>query len=494
MKKIYFILFCTVASYSQTQIGSDIDGEAAGDISGYSVSLSSDGNVLAIGGIYNDGNGANSGHVRVYSNNSGVWTQIGSDIDGEAANDASGYSVSLSSDGNIVAIGGYANDGNNGNSPNTGHVRVFQNLAGVWTQIGSDIDGEINGDLSGCSVSLSDDGTVIAIGALSNDTNGSASGNVRVFKNISNVWTQIGGNINGEAALDFSGGNVSLSNDGTVVAIGAYRNDGVNGVDSGHVRVYQNIANSWIQIGADIDGEATNDSSGYSISLSGDGSIVAIGAYYNGGATNSPGSGHVRVYKNLSNVWTQVGLDIYGEGNGDHFGESVSLSNDGNVLVVGAVYNDENGSDSGHVRVYQNISGAWTQIGLDMDGEGIGDNFGISLSLSGDGSTVAIGATNNDANGSESGHVRVFDISPVLSSDSFVLSHFSIYPNPVSEIATITLQDDLELKSINIYNSLGQFIKSEKNSTIDVRNLSKGNYFFEVNTNKGKATKAIIIE
>lgn len=493
MKKIYFILLCTVASYSQTQIGSDIDGEAAGDISGYSVSLSSDGNVLAIGGIYNDGNGANSGHVRVYSNNSGVWTQIGSDIDGEAANDASGYSVSLSSDGNIVAIGGYANDGNNGNFPNTGHVRVFQNLAGTWTQIGSDIDGEFISDLSGCSVSLSDDGTIIAIGALSNDANGSASGNVRVFKNISNVWTQIGGNINGEAALDFSGGNVSLSNDGTVVAIGAYRNDGVNGVDSGHVRVYQNIANTWIQIGADIDGEATNDSSGYSISLSGDGSIVAIGAYYNGGATNSPGSGHVRVYKNISNVWTQVGLDIYGE-IGDYFGTSVSLSNDGNVLVVGAVYNDVNGSDSGQVRVYQNILGTWTQIGLNINGEGIGDNFGTSLSLSGDGSTVAIGATNNDANGSESGHVRVFDISPVLSSDSFVLSHFSIYPNPVSEIVTITLQDDLELKSINIYNALGQFIKSEKNSTIDVRNLSKGNYFIEVNTNKGKATKAIIIE
>lgn len=494
MKKIYFILLCTVASYSQTQIGSDIDGETAGDISGYSVSLSSNGNVLAIGAIYNDGNGPNSGHVRVYGNNAGVWTQIGSDIDGEAANDACGYSVSLSSDGNIVAIGSYANDGNNGNLPNAGHVRVFQNLSGVWTQIGSNIDGVLNGDLSGCSVSLSDDGTVLAIGALSNDGNGSASGNVRVFKNISNVWTQIGGNINGESALDFSGVSTSLSNDGTIVAIGAYRNDGVNGVDSGHVRVYQNIANNWIQIGTDIDGEATNDSSGYNISLSGDGSIVAIGAYFNGGATNSAGSGHVRVYKNLSNVWTQVGLDIYGEGNGDHFGESVSLSNDGNVLVVGSPLNDGNGPNAGLVRVYQNISGAWTQIGFDLDGEGIDDNFGFSVSISSDGSTIAIGATNNDTNGPDAGHVRVFNISSILSSDSYVLTHFSIYPNPVSEIATITLQDDLELKLINIYNSLGQFIKSEKNSRIDVRNLSKGNYFFEVNTNKGKATKAIIIE
>ena len=143
MRKIYFLLLCTVASYSQTQIGTDIDGEAAADISGYSVSLSSDGNVLAIGGIYNDGNGTSSGHVRVYSTNSGVWTQIGADIDGESANDSSGFGLSLSADGSTVAIGAYLNDGNGTDS---GHVRVYKNIADVWTQIGADIDGEAAGN------------------------------------------------------------------------------------------------------------------------------------------------------------------------------------------------------------------------------------------------------------------------------------------------------------------------------------------------------------
>ena len=51
---------------SWSQLGADIDGEAAGDYSGYSVSLSSDGTIVAIGAPYNDGNGSNSGHVRVY--------------------------------------------------------------------------------------------------------------------------------------------------------------------------------------------------------------------------------------------------------------------------------------------------------------------------------------------------------------------------------------------------------------------------------------------
>ena len=86
-------------------IGSAIQGEAAADRSGNSLSMSSDGSIVAIGGYLNDGNGSNSGHVRVYQNVSGTWTQIGSDIDGEASSDESGTSVSLSSDGSVVAIG-----------------------------------------------------------------------------------------------------------------------------------------------------------------------------------------------------------------------------------------------------------------------------------------------------------------------------------------------------------------------------------------------------
>jgi hypothetical protein len=88
-------------------IGADIDGEAANDYSGHSVSLSSDGTTVAIGAMGNDGNGDASGHVRIHAWNSttSAWEQQGADIDGEAANDQSGWSVSLSSDGTTVAIG-----------------------------------------------------------------------------------------------------------------------------------------------------------------------------------------------------------------------------------------------------------------------------------------------------------------------------------------------------------------------------------------------------
>ena len=78
------------------QIGEDIDGEAFENLSGYAVSLSADGSVLAIGAPINDGNGNRSGHVRIYHNSNGSWEQIGEDIDGESAYDCSGHSVSLS--------------------------------------------------------------------------------------------------------------------------------------------------------------------------------------------------------------------------------------------------------------------------------------------------------------------------------------------------------------------------------------------------------------
>jgi hypothetical protein len=389
-------------------IGSDIDAEAAGDQYGSSVSLSSDGSTVAIGAWGNDGNGTSAGHVRVYKNISGTWTQQGADIDGEAAGDRSGSSVSLSSDGSIVAIGAIYNDGN---GTAAGHVRVYKytSSTSTWTQVGADIDGEAAGDESGNSSSLSSDGSIVAIGAYKNDGTGTDAGHVRVYKYTSSTstWTQVGADIDGEAAGDQSGWSVSLSSDGSNVAIGARYNDGT-GSDAGHVRVYKytSSTSNWTQQGSDIDGEAAVDYSGASVSLSSDGSTVAIGAYQNDGTGTS--AGHVRVYKNISGTWTQQGSDIDGEAAGDNSGWSVSLSSDGSTVAIGARYNDGTASDAGHVRVYKNISGTWTQVGADIDGEAAADYSGYSVSLSSDGSTVAIGAPHNDGTGTSAGHVRVY--------------------------------------------------------------------------------------
>jgi hypothetical protein len=156
---------------------------------------------------------------------------------------------------------------------------------------------------------------------------------------------------------------------------------------------------SWSQLGLDIDGEAQYDESGRSVSLSADGLTVAIGA-----PGNSGNKGHVRIYKYLNNVWTQLGSDIDGEAANDFSGRSVYLSADGLTVAISAPYNDGN---KGHVRIYKYLNNVWTQLGLDIDGEAANDNSGISVSLSANGLTVAIGATGNSGN---KGHVRIYKL------------------------------------------------------------------------------------
>ncbi|QNJ20342.1 putative cadherin domain-containing protein [Synechococcus sp. A18-25c] len=409
---------------SFTQLGPDIDGEAGGDESGHRVSLSSDGSVVAIAAPFNDGNGTDSGHTRIYQwdSASSSWNQLGSDIDGEAAGDRSGHrrGVALSSDGSVVAIGAQLNDGNGSDS---GHTRIYQwdSASSSWNQLGSDIDGEAAGDYSGGSVSLSSDGSVVAIGAANNDGNGTRSGHTRIYQwdSASSSWNQLGSDIDGEAAFDGSGACVSLSSDGSVVAIGAPDNDGNRhtGSNKGHTRIYQwdSASSSWNQLGSDIDGEADGDRSGLRVSLSSDGSIVAIGATQNN--ANGSQSGHTRIYKwdSASSSWNQLGSDIDAEAAGDYSG-TVSLSSDGSVVAIGAHHNDGNGTSAGHTRIYQwdSASSSWNQLGSDIDGEAAGDNSGVSVSLSSDGSAVAIGAPHNHGlgpgTGVRAGHVRVFSL------------------------------------------------------------------------------------
>ena len=398
-----------------TQLGSDIDGEHANDMSGGQVSISGDGSVVAIGANLNDGNGNNSGHTRIYQFNtgSGGWEQLGDDIDGEAADDQSGSALSLSGDGTTVAIG--AND-NDGNGSGSGHTRILRYDSGSdrWLQVGADIDGEAAGDFSGNAVSLSNDGATVAIGALLNAGNGNRSGHTRIYRldDASGNWVQLGADIDGEAAGDLSGGSVALSGDGSTVVIGAYSNSG-NGNESGHARAYRYNATSasWVQLGADIDGEAAGDESGTSVSISDNGSVIAIGGHKNDG--NGADSGHTRVYQynTASTSWVQLGDDIDGEGAGDRSGTSVSLSSDGNKIAIGAMFNAGGGHKNGHTRLYEYDATAagWVQVGDDIDGEATSDNSGRSVSLSSDGTTVAIGANSADQSANDTrGHVRIY--------------------------------------------------------------------------------------
>lgn len=490
----FFLLFINyqIAFAQWTQMGQDIDGEAAGDMSGGTSDISSDGLTLAIGAHFNNGNGVSSGHVRVFTYQTDHWVQIGSDIDGEEAGD-SADELSLSGDGFTVAIGAWKN---NGNGTKSGHVRVFTYQASEWVQLGDDIDGKSENDQFGTEVSLSYDGLTMAVSGLHNDTGPNAAGYVKIFEYQSGVWQQKGNEIVGEAEYDYmglvsSGNPLCLSNEGATVAIGAVNND-ANGVSSGHVRVFAYQGGNWVQIGADLDGVAAQDRFGYSVSLNEDGSVLGVGALYND--ENGVNAGQVRVFQNQSNNWVQIGSSINGENEGDFCGGALSLSSDGAVLAVGALSNDGNGLDSGHVRVFQNQDNHWEQIGADINGEAVEDYSGFSVSLSSNGSIVAIGAYGNDGNGVESGHVRVFH-NAYLGVSELSGQDISIYPNPFNKTITFSFSDFL-IKKISLTNSLGEIVKTiddvHSGQRIELSNIASGVYFMTLQVNNQILIKKII--
>jgi hypothetical protein len=414
-----FILIQSSLLAQWSQLGNNLYGEAASDGFGLSTSISSDGLTIAVGATGNDGNGNFAGHVRVFTNFAGTWTQLGADIDGEQLGDRSGHFVDLSADGLTVAIGAGYNDGGGFDG---GHVRVYEYIAGAWVQKGIDLDAEAPFDRFGWSTRLSADGSTVIIGGYQNND----TGHVKVFKWISGAWVQQGVNIDGEAQNDDFGMSVSISDNGLTIAIGAPYNVNTNG-SSGHTRVYDFVAGVWVQRGLDIDGEAVTDRSGHSVSLSSDGSIVAIGAFGNNdGATDA---GQVRVYEWTGGSWSQVGADIDGLALDDAFGYSVDLSDDGLTFAAGAYANSTSGLYAGQTRIFNFNAGSWVQVGNDINAVAAGDSFGWSVGLSSDGSTVVIGGPGNDLAGSGAGYAQVYEVcAPNVGSETIVACNTYTWP------------------------------------------------------------------
>ncbi len=332
------------------------------------------------------------------------YTQIGADITGEANDDRAG-SLSLSGDGTRVIVGAYANDGT---FSAAGHARVFEYDADndEWNQLGTDIDGAAQTGYAGRAVSISADGNVIAVGApLHNVTVGNNAGRVQIleYDSSSSDWVQLGDDIEGSAGFEYIGGGVSLSEDGTILATR-------NRLGIARVYQYDSVSSSWSQIGGDIDDDGVLvafDAYKNSLSLSDDGSRLILGSYTNDDFDTNSGQARIYEYDSVNNIWNQLGSNIDGQGEKENFGRSVSISGDGSIIAVGGfstemdfITFDE--PDPGVVRTYQydSSSAEWGQLGVDIDGPGDsgdmdGDGFG-TVSLSEDGTTMIIGAQTKD--------------------------------------------------------------------------------------------------
>lgn len=395
----------TIPGRNTTSHGGSVSGEEMGGM----VAMTADGNSVAIGAPRNHGTGTLLGIARVLDWNGKEYSQRGNDIVGEmevaGSYTLSGSAIAISDSGNTLVVGARGDDGTDGSfdeysgSSGTsytdiGHVRVHDWNGSSWQQRGADIDGENTGDMSGNAVAVNGDGNTIAIGAINNDGNGQDSGHVRVYQWSGSAWTQVGSDIDGEANNDNSGVSISLSTDGRTLAVGADNNDGANGSDSGHVRVYDLSGSQWVQRGVDIDGESASDYSGVSVDLSGDGKSLVVGAKGNDG--NGSNAGHARVFDWSGSRWEQRGSDIDGESSGDQSGSSATISNDGQTVVLGAPGNDGAGDNAGHARIYSWNGFQWGIQGTDVDGSAANALNGTSVGVSSDGTRMVTGSPGAD--------------------------------------------------------------------------------------------------
>jgi len=194
-------------------------GEASGDNGGWSIALNSSGDVLAIGTPFNDQAGDASGHIRVYKYSGGtLWTQLGLDIDGTAAQQQSGFSVSLDDSGNMLIVGNILDSTF---STNSGVSKIYRFNGTAWTQYGDTIAGNA-GDLAGYSVSINNIGDIVSVGFPYKDSGTKVdTGATQIYKIRKSKWLKFYPRIPGRTVNEKSGWSNALSKSANKIIIGA---------------------------------------------------------------------------------------------------------------------------------------------------------------------------------------------------------------------------------------------------------------------------------
>ena len=231
---------------------------------------------------------------------------------------------------------------------------------------------------------------------------------------------------------DAFGGSVAVSSDGNTLAVGARGDNTTSLSNTGAVHIFKKTTMEWEHT-RKIDGTiselnlVTNDYFGTSVTLSGDSSVLAVGAM--GDDTGGQNRGSVYLFSLQGEEWvyTEI-INSNTEGllleDNDLLGSAVTFSDDGNILVIGARYNNTGGTNRGVVFVMIQKEGVWTyDQRKDATTEDVTlsdeDSFGSSIALSPSEETLYVGAVGNDADGDGSGAVHMLKITiPVFFAES----------------------------------------------------------------------------
>ena len=368
---------------------------AAGDYFGYSVAV--DGDTAVIGAYGVDYNGFNSGAAYVFIRSGGTWVlEAKLAASDRSAGDFFGYSVAL--EGDTAVIGAF-NDDDNG--PNSGSAYVFIRSGSSWVQQAK-LTASDGAEYDSFGISVAIYGDTAVIGADYDDDNGPDSGSAYVFIRSGSSWVQ-------QAKLTASDGasgdcfGVSVALDGDTAVIGV-RYDDDKGSNSGSAYVFIRSSSSWTeQAKLTASDGASEDFFGYSVAVDGD--TAVIGTFGDDDNGSKSGSAYVFIRSGIS--WVQQAKLTASDGAAsDYFGNSVAV--DGDIAVIGALYDDDNGLDSGSAYVFIRTGSSWVQQAKLTAPDGTySDSFGYSVAVDGDTAAV-IGVRYDDDMGDNSGSAYVF--------------------------------------------------------------------------------------
>ena len=407
---------------SETEKITASDG-AASDRFGTSVSMSSDGNSVIVGANYDDiSSNSDQGSAYIYKYNSGTssWDETKLIASDGGAGDLFGYSVAISGDGNKVIVGAYGDDtlGSNPTPSDSGSAYIYKYNSGTssWDETKLTASDAAAGDLFGYSVAMSADGNSVVVGAKYVDDNGTNSGSAYIYKYNSGTssWDETKLTASDAASGDIFGQSVAMSGDGNKVIVGAPEDDDNSQDDSGSAYIYKynSGTDSWDETKLTASDAAESDYFGYSVSMSGDGNSVVVGAYSDDDNGTESGSAYIYKYNSGTSSWDETKLTASDAAADDNFGISVAMSGGGNKVIVGAYADDNSQYNSGSAYIYKYNSGTWDETKLTASDAAVSDFFGISVAMSGDGNSVIVGAHwDNISSNTNQGSAYIFQSS-----------------------------------------------------------------------------------
>jgi hypothetical protein len=292
-----------------------------------------------------------------------------------------------------------------------GSVRVYELQANAWVQLGGTMVGDAQGQNFGFSVSLSSDGQRLCVGASGSGSDPLYPGQASVFEFRSGSWNRVGSVLVGTSGGDQFGFSVSLCKDGRACCIGAPQSSEEFRY-AGACSIYEEVDGEFAIV-VTLRGSAANDKFGWSAALNDAGTICAVGAP--GSNTVAPQAGEVCMFKcNHCNEWKPLGKPLHGFPDPDaKFGRAVSLNRDGTRVAVGAPYEDAEGINAGAARAFALCGDQWGPLGSPFVDSTNGLYFGYSISMSGSGNRVVVGAPGDGTNSDFAGKVTLYDLSLV---------------------------------------------------------------------------------